>query len=40
MIGRRRVCFVADSDSWGGAEVYLTHLLRRAADHGWEAATV
>ena len=35
-----RVTFVADSDAWGGAEVYLTHLLRRAGDHGWSAALV
>jgi glycosyltransferase involved in cell wall biosynthesis len=35
-----RVAFVCDSDAWGGAEVYLTHLLRRAADHGWSASLV
>src|SRR4051794_41274626 len=35
-----RVTFVADSDAWGGAEVYLTHLLRRAADDGWTASLV
>jgi glycosyltransferase involved in cell wall biosynthesis len=34
----RRVSLVCDSDAWGGAEVYLTHLLRRAADSGWSAA--
>ncbi len=36
----RRVSFVCDSDAWGGAEVYLTHLLRRAASHGWSASLV
>ncbi|MDP5181827.1 glycosyltransferase [Blastococcus sp. BMG 814] len=36
----RRVAFVADSDAWGGAEVYLTHLLRRAGEHGWTASLV
>ncbi|WP_138735918.1 glycosyltransferase family 4 protein, partial [Modestobacter excelsi] len=36
----RRVTFVADSDAWGGAEVYLTHLLRRAAGCGWTASLV
>jgi glycosyltransferase involved in cell wall biosynthesis len=35
-----RVVFVADSDAWGGAEVYLTHLVRRAARHGWMASLV
>jgi glycosyltransferase involved in cell wall biosynthesis len=34
----RRVSFVCDSEAWGGAEVYLTHLLRRAA--GWSASLV
>ncbi|WP_245820936.1 glycosyltransferase [Geodermatophilus pulveris] len=32
--------FVADSDAWGGAEVHLTHLLRRAAGLGWTASLV
>jgi glycosyltransferase involved in cell wall biosynthesis len=36
----RRVTVVADSDAWGGAEVYLTHLLRRAAGCGWTASLV
>ncbi|CCG03756.1 glycosyltransferase family 4 protein [Blastococcus saxobsidens] len=36
----RRVAFVADSDAWGGAEVYLTHLLRRADRNGWSASLV
>ncbi len=36
----RRVTFVADSDAWGGAEVYLTHLLRRAEGLGWSASLV
>ncbi len=35
-----RVAFVCDSDAWGGAEVYLTHLLRRAASNGWSASLV
>jgi glycosyltransferase involved in cell wall biosynthesis len=35
-----RVAFVADSDAWGGAEVYLGHLLRRAAGLGWSASLV
>jgi glycosyltransferase involved in cell wall biosynthesis len=35
-----RVTFVCDSDAWGGAEVYLTHLLRRAAAHGWSGSLV
>jgi Glycosyltransferase Family 4 len=35
-----RVAFVCDSDAWGGAEVYLTHLLRRAASEGWMASLV
>src|SRR4051795_3914334 len=35
-----RVAFVCDSDTWGGAEVYLTHLLRRAASEGWAASLV
>ncbi|WP_448618787.1 glycosyltransferase [Geodermatophilus sp. URMC 65] len=29
-----RVSLVCDSENWGGAEVYLTHLLRRAGDQG------
>jgi glycosyltransferase involved in cell wall biosynthesis len=36
----RRVTFVADSDAWGGAEVYQTHLVRRAAVAGWTASLV
>jgi glycosyltransferase involved in cell wall biosynthesis len=36
----RRVALVADSDAWGGAEVYLTHLVRRAAANGWAASLV
>ncbi|MGY1734459.1 glycosyltransferase [Geodermatophilus sp. SYSU D00684] len=35
-----RVSFVADSSGWGGAEVWLTHHLRRAADNGWTASLV
>ncbi|SNS20549.1 Glycosyltransferase involved in cell wall bisynthesis [Geodermatophilus saharensis] len=35
-----RVSFVADSDGWGGAEVWLTHHLRRAADAGATASLV
>src|SRR4051812_48904853 len=35
-----RVAFVCDSEAWGGAEVYLTHLLRRAASEGWAASLV
>jgi glycosyltransferase involved in cell wall biosynthesis len=35
-----RVTFVCDSDAWGGAEVYLAHLLRRAAGLGWSASLV
>ncbi|RFU20425.1 glycosyltransferase [Geodermatophilus marinus] len=35
-----RVSLVCDSDAWGGAEVYLTHLLRRAAGLGWTASLV
>ncbi|MCV2488162.1 glycosyltransferase [Geodermatophilus sp. YIM 151500] len=37
---RRRVTFVCDSDAWGGAEVYLTHHLRRADENGWTASLV
>ena len=40
MTAARRVAFVCDSENWGGAEVYLTHLLRRAAGLGWQAALV
>ncbi|SDD54075.1 Glycosyltransferase involved in cell wall bisynthesis [Geodermatophilus telluris] len=29
-----RVSFVADSSAWGGAEVWLTHHLRRAGENG------
>jgi len=36
----RRVTLVADSDAWGGAEVYLTHLARRAEANGWTASVV
>jgi glycosyltransferase involved in cell wall biosynthesis len=36
----RRVTLVADSDAWGGAEVYLTHLFRRAGDNGWTGSLV
>lgn len=36
----RRVTFVSDSDAWGGAEVYLTHLVTRAGDLGWDASLV
>ncbi len=35
-----RVTFVVDSDAWGGAEVYLTHLLRRAQPNGWAPSIV
>jgi glycosyltransferase involved in cell wall biosynthesis len=35
-----RVSLVCDSDAWGGAEVYLTHLLRRAGGLGWTASLV
>jgi glycosyltransferase involved in cell wall biosynthesis len=35
-----RVTLVADSDAWGGAEVYLTHLGRRAGANGWTASFV
>ena len=35
-----RVVLVADSDAWGGAEVYLTHLFRRAEENGWTASVV
>ncbi|MFQ1001293.1 glycosyltransferase family 4 protein [Modestobacter sp. SSW1-42] len=35
-----RISVVADSDAWGGAEVYLSHLLRHAADSGWTASLV
>jgi glycosyltransferase involved in cell wall biosynthesis len=35
-----RVSLVADSDGWGGAEVYLTHLARRAEENGWSASAV
>ena len=36
----RRVSLVCDSENWGGAEVYLTALLRRAGDQGWTASLV
>ncbi|HYX97533.1 MAG TPA: glycosyltransferase [Geodermatophilus sp.] len=35
-----RVSLVCDSENWGGAEVYLTHLLRRAGDQGATASLV
>lgn len=35
-----RATFVVDSDAWGGAEVYLTHLLRRAEPNGWAPSLV
>jgi glycosyltransferase involved in cell wall biosynthesis len=35
-----RVSLVCDSENWGGAEVYLTHLLRRADDQGATASLV
>ncbi len=35
-----RVSLVCDSENWGGAEVYLTHLLRRAGDQDWTASLV
>jgi glycosyltransferase involved in cell wall biosynthesis len=35
-----RVSLVCDSETWGGAEVYLTHLLRRLPDLGWTASLV
>ncbi|MGR7026902.1 glycosyltransferase [Geodermatophilus sp. URMC 62] len=35
-----RVSFVSDSDGWGGAEVWLTHHLRRAAGNGATASLV
>jgi glycosyltransferase involved in cell wall biosynthesis len=34
------VCFVADTENWGGAEVWLVHHLRRAENHGVEASVV
>lgn len=36
----RRLSFVVDSDTWGGAEVYAGHLLRRARESGWEPSLV
>jgi glycosyltransferase involved in cell wall biosynthesis len=35
-----RVSFVSDSDAWGGAEVWLSHHLRRAAGCGATASLV
>ena len=35
-----RVSLVCDSENWGGAEVYLASLLRRAAALGWAASLV
>src|SRR5215203_2992043 len=32
----RTIEFVVDSDTWGGAEVYVRHLLRRARGEGFE----
>jgi glycosyltransferase involved in cell wall biosynthesis len=37
---RPRVSLVCDSENWGGAEVYLTHLLRRAGGLGRAASLV
>jgi glycosyltransferase involved in cell wall biosynthesis len=36
----RRVTFVVDSDAWGGAEVYILSLLRRAEENGWVPSLV
>ena len=36
----RRLSLVCDSENWGGAEVYLTHLLRRVGGLGWTASLV
>ena len=35
-----RVSFVADSEGWGGAEIWLVQHVRRAAAHGIEASVV
>jgi len=35
-----RVSFVADTESWGGAEIWLLHHLTRARQHGVEASVV
>ncbi|SDN80127.1 glycosyltransferase [Geodermatophilus sp. DSM 45219] len=35
-----RLSLVCDSENWGGAEVYLGHLLRRAGGLGWTASLV
>ena len=35
-----RVSFIVDSEGWGGAEVWLVHHLRRAAEHGVCASVV
>ncbi len=35
-----RVSFVADTEGWGGAETWLAHHVRRAADHGVLASVV
>jgi glycosyltransferase involved in cell wall biosynthesis len=35
-----RLSVVCDSNAWGGAEVWATHLLRRAAARGWTASLV
>jgi glycosyltransferase involved in cell wall biosynthesis len=37
---RPRLTAVSDSDAWGGAEVYLTHLLRRAEELDWTASVI
>lgn len=38
--GPLRVSFVVDSEGWGGAEVWLVHHLRRAAEHAIAASVV
>jgi hypothetical protein len=35
-----RVSFVADTENWGGAEVWLVHHLRRARFHDVEPSLV
>jgi glycosyltransferase involved in cell wall biosynthesis len=39
-VRRPRVSFVCDSNAWGGAEVWASALLRRAAARGWTASLV
>jgi glycosyltransferase involved in cell wall biosynthesis len=39
-VSAARVSFAVDSDAWGGAEVYVVHLLRHARQHGWHASLV